>query len=194
MSLAFGKDHPPGVTICFFTELWERFSYYGMRALLIFFLTQHFLFSDEKAYLIYGAYTAMVYMTPVIGGAIANRYLGARKAVTLGAVLLVLGHFGMVFEGPPALVVENGDARLVERDPIYLNVFYLSLALIVTGVGFLKTNASTIVGALYEKGDPRRDSGFTIFLYGYKYGHLEERGFWGQYRGEFYSRLSGQAS
>src|SRR6185295_16707966 len=90
----FGK-HPPGLVVCFSTELWERFSYYGMRALLVFFLTQHFLFSDEYSFLLYGTYTALVYMTPVIGGVAADRYLGARKAVTLGAILLVLGHFGM---------------------------------------------------------------------------------------------------
>jgi len=87
-------NHPPGLLVCFSAELWERFSYYGMRALLVFYLTQHFLFSDAESYLIYGAYTAMVYLTPVVGGFIADRYLGAQKAVALGAVLLVLGHFG----------------------------------------------------------------------------------------------------
>src|SRR5580704_13117519 len=97
---ALFRNHPPGLVVCFAAELWERFSYYGMRALLVFYLTQHFLFSDADSYLIYGAYTAMVYMTPVFGGAIADRYLGARKAVAVGAVLLVLGHFGMTIEGP----------------------------------------------------------------------------------------------
>ena len=150
--------------------MWERFSYYGMRALLIYFLTQHFLFSDEKAYLIYGAYTAMVYLAPVIGGVIADRYLGPRKAVTLGAILLVLGHFGMAFEGAPALARETAAGVVIDRDPVFLNAFFFSLALIVTGVGFLKTNASTIVGALYEKGDPRRDSGFTYFYMGINIG------------------------
>ena len=170
MSVKFWKGHPPGVTICFFTELWERFSYYGMRALLIFYLTQHFLYSDEKAYLIYGAYTAMVYMLPVLGGVIADRYLGYRKAVTLGAVLLVLGHFGMVFEGPKALAITTADGLQIDRHPLYQDVFFLSLALIATGVGFLKTNVSAMVGALYEKGDPRRDSGFTYFYMGINIG------------------------
>lgn len=158
--------HPRGLVICFSTELWERFSYYGMRALLIFYLTQHFLFSDERAFLIYGAYTAMVYVMPVIGGILADRYLGARKAVVFGALLLVAGHFGMAFEGP---IAEQG-AEGVERNGFYLQVFYLSLALIITGVGFLKANISTIVGALYEKDDPRRDGGFTIFYMGINIG------------------------
>ena len=95
--------HPRGLFILFLTEMWERFSYYGMRGLLIVYLTQHFLFSDQKSSLIYGAYTALVYVMTIIGGSLADRYLGARKAVTFGAILLVLGHFGMAFEGasPP---------------------------------------------------------------------------------------------
>lgn len=145
------SQHPRGLFICFATELWERFSYYGMRALLIFYLMQHFLFSEQESYLIYGAYTALVYMTPVLGGAIADRYLGARKAVTLGSVLLVMGHFGIAFEAS-------------------VQVFYLSLALIIVGVGFLKTNASTLVGALYRPDDSRRDAGFTIFYMGINIG------------------------
>src|SRR5690606_24604543 len=94
-------------------------------------------------------------------------YLGFRKAVTLGAILLVLGHFGMAFEGAPAMETVAADGtRLVDRDPFYLQIFYLSLGLIITGVGFLKPNISTIVGALYAPEYPRRDSGFTIFYLG----------------------------
>ncbi|MEZ5920739.1 MAG: hypothetical protein R3C60_05245, partial [Parvularculaceae bacterium] len=91
--------HPRGLAILFFTEMWERFSYYGMRGLLIIYLTQHFLFSDERSAVMYGAYTALVYIMTIIGGNLADRYLGQRKAVTFGAILLVLGHFGMAFEG-----------------------------------------------------------------------------------------------
>ena len=91
--------HPRGLVILFFTEMWERFSYYGMRGLLIIYLTQHFLFSDERSAVLYGAYTALVYVMTIIGGSLADRYLGSRKAVTFGAILLVLGHFGMSFEG-----------------------------------------------------------------------------------------------
>jgi len=159
--------HPKGLMILFFTEMWERFSYYGMRALLIFYLTQHFLFGREKAYLIYGAYGALVYVTPVIGGLLADKYLGSRKAVIFGAILLVLGHLGMAFEGPTAIADGSG---VVERNPLYLNIFYLSLALIIAGVGFLKANISTIVGAMYDKGDRRRDAGFTLFYMGINLG------------------------
>ncbi|MBL8269273.1 peptide MFS transporter [Steroidobacter sp.] len=163
------SQHPRGLYVCFATELWERFSYYGMRALLIFYLMQHFLFSEGESYLIYGTYTALVYMTPVLGGAIADRYLGARKAVTLGAILLVIGHLGIAVEGPPATQIGTA-AGAVARDAVSLQIFYTSLAFIIVGVGFLKTNASTLVGALYGPNDPRRDSGFTIFYMGINLG------------------------
>lgn len=157
------RTHPKGLYILFFAEMWERFSYYGMRALLIFYLTKHFLFTDDQAYGIYGAYTTLVYVTPVIGGMLADRYLGQRKAIVIGAVLLVLGHAGMAIEGAP---VE--DPAL--RDATILNIFYFSLALIIAGVGFLKANISAIVGELYNKTDPRRDSAFTLFYVGINLG------------------------
>ena len=153
------RGQPKGLYILFFTEMWERFSYYGMRALLVFYLTKHFLFDQTAAYGLYGAYTTLVYITPVIGGYIADKFLGQRKAVAIGAVLLVLGHAGMAIEGPP---VEPGGTA----DPTVLNIFYLSLALIIMGVGFLKGNVSAIVGQLYPKTDKRRDSGFTYFYVG----------------------------
>lgn len=320
--------HPRGLAILFFTEMWERFSYYGMRGLLIIYLTQHFLFSDERSAVMYGAYTALVYVMTIVGGTLADRYLGQRKAVTFGAILLVLGHFGMAFEGsgsrqditiddtayelqaegrgdrqklyidyegetrrvmfradsqltltageqtqtylgerydaeeqevereaeyvllteprgfianlcntfglascageePPTTlqlpgqgdypVVMDGETRTVSIDgttytleessddyleivndqgttdndddvvitrvnageyevgepvqePLYVNILYLSLALIIAGVGYLKANISTIVGALYGVQDPRRDSGFTLFYMGINLG------------------------
>lgn len=162
--------HPRGLVICFLTEMWERFSYYGMRALLIFYLTQHFLFSDGAAAGIYGAYISLVYITPVIGGIVADRYLGPVKAVTLGAVLLVAGHLGMAIEGNAATELIVGGERLVERDPIFLQIFYLSLALVIMGVGFLKANISTLVGSMYERHDPRRDGAFTLFYMGINLG------------------------
>ena len=216
--------HPRGLVILFLTEMWERFSYYGMRGLLVVYLTQHFLFSDEKSSLLYGAYTALVYVMTIIGGSLADRYLGARKAVTFGAILLTLGHFGMTFEGSGskqilsynesqyqiALDGRGGDAKqqiitdsgksyvtftetdmviaepevvdlpdVISRDDFsmsveteegYLNMLYLSLALLIAGVGFLKANISTIVGSLYGFGDARRDSGFTIFYMGINMG------------------------
>src|SRR5689334_18568690 len=93
------RNHPRGLFILFFAEMWERFSYYGMRGLLIFFLTQHFLFDDKAAQGQYGAYTSLVYLLPLVGGFLADRFLGARKAVAFGALLLVAGHAGMAFEG-----------------------------------------------------------------------------------------------
>jgi POT family proton-dependent oligopeptide transporter len=165
-SSGYVLGHPKGLYVLFLTEMWERFSYYGMRTLLIFYLTKHFLFADGKAALIYGAYTALVYLVPVIGGMLADRYLGSRKAVTYGAILLVLGHFGMAFEGPPALV----DGETIVRSDFHLQIFFLSLALIISGVAFLKANISTIVGALYSQDDPRREGGFTIFYMGINIG------------------------
>ncbi|WP_323762121.1 peptide MFS transporter [Maricaulis sp.] len=325
--------HPKGLAILFFTEMWERFSYYGMRGLLIIYLTQHFLFSDERSGVMYGAYTALVYIMTIIGGTLADRYLGQRKAVTFGAILLVLGHLGMAFEGNGSrqditvagetyeleaegrgdrqqlfidyegearllvfrndsvltLTGENGETRtflgerydatdqeveraaefamvaeprgfvanicntfglsdcageapattlelpgegefpvtvtsvgddvsqsvtiggalyqLAEselsyleivddngtrdndddtvltsvadgeyavgepvREQLYVFILYLSLALIIAGVGYLKANISTIVGSLYGVEDKRRDSGFTLFYMGINLG------------------------
>ena len=105
--------HPKGLFVLFFAEMWERFSFYGMRALLIFYLTQHWLFSDGKSNLIYGAYTALVYITPVLGGYLADRYLGQRKAVLLGGVLLAFGHLFMAFEGDHGIT----DAATKQADP-----------------------------------------------------------------------------
>ena len=157
------RTHPKGLYILFFAEMWERFSYYGMRALLIFYLTKHFLFSDDQAFGIYGAYTTLVYVAPVIGGMIADRFLGQRKAILVGAILLVMGHAGMAIEGAPVT-----DPAL--RDATIVNIFYFSLALIIAGTGFLKANISAIVGELYEKTDIRRDSAFTLFYVGINLG------------------------
>ncbi|MGY1425811.1 peptide MFS transporter [Lysobacter sp. A289] len=159
--------HPRGLFVLFFAEMWERFSYYGMRAILIFYLLQHWLFAEEKAYIIYGAYTALVYITPVVGGYIADRWLGQRKAVQFGAILLVIGHGLMAFEGPgPA----SGLGAAEMQGSTYIEVFWLALAFIIMGVGFLKANISVIVGQLYGQGDPRRDPAFTIFYMGINVG------------------------
>ncbi|TDJ63741.1 MAG: MFS transporter [Proteobacteria bacterium] len=160
--------HPRGLYILFFAEMWERFSYYGMRSLLIFYLTQHLLFGDAEAFGIVATYGALVYLMPVIGGIVADRYIGFRKAVIFGAVLLCIGHFGMVFEGEPATRV--GEA--VYRNAGYLQGFYFSLAFIIMGVGFLKPSISNMVGQLYGENDPRRDGGFTIFYMGINLGAM----------------------
>ena len=160
--------HPKGLYVCFFTEMWERFSFYGMKALLLLFLIEHHKFGDRVGYDVIGAYGGLVYCIPVIGGLLADRYLGMRKAVIFGGLLLVLGHLGMAIEGNAAQSV-NG---VVVRDEGALRAFYLSLSLIIMGVGFLKPNISTIVGKLYAQEDPRRDSGFSLFYAGINLGAL----------------------
>ena len=150
--------HPKGLYMLFFAEMWERFSYYGMRALLIFYLTQHWLYNDSKSNLIYGAYTSLVYITPVLGGYLADRYLGQRKAVLFGGILLAIGHSLMVVEGVGG-----------QNDPT-INVFWAALAFIIVGSGFLKANISVMVGQLYKLTDIRRDGAYTIFYMGINVG------------------------
>ncbi|HET7541400.1 MAG TPA: peptide MFS transporter [Polyangiaceae bacterium] len=142
--------HPRVLAYLLFTETWERFSFYGMRALLVFYLTKSFLFSDRAAYAIYGSYAALVYATPVLGGLLADRLLGFRKAVLIGGVLMALGHFAMAVQS--------------------LQVFYAALALLICGNGFFKPNISSLVGRLYAASDPRRDSAFTLFYMGINLG------------------------
>lgn len=150
--------HPRGLYMLFFAEMWERFSYYGMRALLVLYLTKHWLFSDGEASMVYGAYTALVYITPVIGGYMADKYLGQRKAVLYGAILLCIGHFLMGFEGEGG---QGGPA---------MDAFWLALAFIIVGSGFLKANISVMVGQLYPLTDVRRDGAYTIFYMGINLG------------------------
>ncbi|MBI1325348.1 MFS transporter [bacterium] len=139
--------HPRGLYMLFFAEMWERFSYYGMRALLVFYMTKGFLaYGDARAAGVYGAYTGLVYATPVVGGLLADRILGFRIAVILGGVLMALGHLLMMIETQVA--------------------FYTALALLIVGNGFFKPNISSMVGKLYGEGDQRRDAGFTIFYMG----------------------------
>ncbi len=143
--------HPTGLFTLFFAEMWERFSYYGMRALLVFYMMKGFLgMNDGQAYAVYGAYTALVYATPFIGGLLADRVLGARRAVVLGGLLMAAGHLVMTIESSGA--------------------FYVALALIILGNGFFKPNISNIVGALYPEGSGKRDGGFTVFYMGINLG------------------------
>ena len=221
------RSHPRGIHVLFFTEMWERFSYYGMRAILVAYMTQHFLFDDGVAQGQYGAYTSLVYLLPLVGGFVADKYLGTRKAIAFGALLLVAGHLLMAVEQAPAtqtltyqgqtyefaaegrqdrrqtwIVVDgsryeygpaDGGGIAIEglpaaaplpsvlpagsyemsvegRNPLFVNIFYLAMSLIIMGVGFLKPNISTIVGQLYAQGDPRRDAGFTLYYFGINLG------------------------
>ena len=152
------KGHPKGLYLLFFTEMWERFSYYGMRAILILYLTKKLmeggLGMDEKyAMLLYGYFTGFVYFTPLIGGWLADRYLGKRLAVMIGGVTMMLGQF--------TLFGLNSTTGL-----------YIGLLLLIIGNGFFKPNISTLVGGLYKDGDSRRDAAFTIFYMGINLGAM----------------------
>ena len=149
--------HPTGLFILFFTELWERFSFYGMRAILVLYLTADTLgdnpglgWTNAEALELYGWYGMMVYVMSIPGGLLADRWLGQKKSVLLGGVLIILGQFTLAIES--------------------ITAFYTGLALIISGVGALKPNISTMVGGLYKKGDARRDAGFTIFYIGINIG------------------------
>lgn len=151
------QGHPKGLAILFFTEMWERFSFYGMRAILVLYLTKATLgdnpglgWTSSEALGLYGWYTMMVYFMGIPGGIIADKFLGQKKTVFLGGLFIAAGQLTLVLENMVA--------------------FYSGLALIVTGVGLLKPNISTMVGGLYKKGDPKRDSGFTIFYIGINIG------------------------
>lgn len=146
------RDHPPGLWYLFFAEMWERFSYYGLRAMLVFYITSEFMLSQEKAYGIYGTYVALVYTTPIIGGIIADHILGERKAIIMGGIMIALGHISLALPGEW--------------------LFYAGLALIISGTGLFKANISSLLGRLYKHGDHRRDAGFTLFYVGVNLGAL----------------------
>jgi POT family proton-dependent oligopeptide transporter len=152
------KIHPKALFALFMVELWERFSYYGMRALLILYMTASvidggFAFDDAKAYGIYGAYGALVYLTPLIGGFFADKLVGFRKAIVWGAILMAIGQFTLFL---------SGNANEVS--------FYIGLAVLVVGNGFFKPNISSMIGRFYEDGDKRRDGAFTLFYMGINMG------------------------
>jgi len=144
------QTHHRGLIVLFFTEMWERFSYYGMRALLVLYLSKHLGFSDLAAGQVYGAYTALVYLTPLLGGYLADKYLGNRNATYLGGILMMLGHFSLAFDK--------------------LSFFYLGLGFLILGNGFFKPNISTMVGRLYEDRPWMRESAYTYFYMGINIG------------------------
>ena len=144
------RGHPPGLYVLFSAEMWERFCYYTMRGLLTLYLVKALAMGDKRAFAIYGAYTALVYAAPVLGGLIADKILGYRRAVILGGVMMAIGEF---------LICTGQEWSL-----------YMGMGIIIVGNGYFKANISTIVGKLYDEGDPRRDSGFTIFYMGINLG------------------------
>ena len=224
--------HPRPLARLFTTEMWERMGFYGMRALLTLYLTKHFLLGDRAATGLFGGYSALLYLTPLAGGLIADQYLGAKRSVRFGAVLMALGYFALAIGGSPArsiitfdgaahevisshfhdgptsasdttrAVIDNGrrltlhsaadgslalvaaDGRIVRHlasggytetthdSPVLVAILLTALATIGVGNGFLKPNISTMVGALYDQGDSRRDAGFTIFYMGINLGSI----------------------
>ncbi|MBR9874049.1 MAG: peptide MFS transporter [Vibrionaceae bacterium] len=156
--------HPRGLFLLFGTELWERFSYYAMRAILVLYLTDTTMngglgWSTKDALDLYGTYTGLVYITPLIGGYLADNYLGQRRSILLGGALMAIGQFTLAL---PADALGLG----------YLHTFYLGLSLLIAGNGLFKPNISTMVGDLYNEGDNRRDGAFTIFYMGINLGAL----------------------
>ena len=140
---------PAGLKVLFFTEMWERFSYYGMRALLVLYLVNSLGYNRENALALYGLYTGLVYLTPMIGGALADKYLGKRRAAVIGAAVMMLGHFAMAFE----------------------SLLHVALGLLIVGNGFFKANTTSMVGDLYDgEHDPRRAGGYSIFYMGINLG------------------------
>ena len=143
--------HPAGLFVLFFTEMWERFSYYGMRALLVLFLVSSagiggWEWSNAEALSLYGTYTGLVYLTPMFGGLIADKFTGYKVAIIIGALLMTLGHASMAFETEP--------------------MFYLGLGLLIIGNGLFKPNISSIVGGLYKGNEEKKDAGYTLFYMG----------------------------
>ena len=138
--------HPRGLGLLFLTEMWERFSYYGMRALLVLYLVNKLEWDTARAAGLYGTYTMLVFLTPMIGGYLADRFIGTHRSLVIGALIISCGHFVLALPG--------------------MNAFYTGLGLVIIGTGFFKANVSTMVGQLYGDGDTRRDSGFTLFYMG----------------------------
>ena len=148
MTKLINNKNPYSLTTLFFTEMWERFSYYGMRALLVLYLVNSLNYSDADALHIYAIYTGLVYLTPIIGGYLADKYLGTQKTIFIGGITMMLGHFLMVFP----------------------NLLFLAMGLLIIGNGYFKPNISTLLGRLYKDNDVRRDSGFSIFYIGINLG------------------------
>ncbi|HAL95263.1 MAG TPA: MFS transporter [Chitinophagaceae bacterium] len=152
--------HPKGLAVLFATEMWERFNYYGMRAILVLFMTKALLFDKAFASNLYGSYTSLVYLTPLLGGYIADRYWGNQRSIIVGGILMALGEFLLFFCASTYQSAPDVSAML----------FFSGLGLMITGNGFFKPNISALVGQLYPKGDRRIDSAYTIFYMGINVG------------------------
>jgi proton-dependent oligopeptide transporter, POT family len=151
--------HPRGLTLLFFTEMWERFSYYGMRAIFSLYMVNALLFSRAKASEIYGSYTGLVYLTPLIGGYVADRYWGNRKSIVRGGISMAIGQFFMF-----------GSASVYNNIALAVPLMWAGLVFMIVGNGFFKPNISSMIGQLYSEGDKRRDAAYTIFYMGINLG------------------------
>jgi POT family proton-dependent oligopeptide transporter len=155
------KGHPKGLYLLFTVEMWERFSYYGMRAIFILYLTKALLIDAKAAGGIFGTYTSLVYLTPLLGGFIADRYWGNRRAILVGGILMAIAQFLMFFS-----------ASSYDQTASAIPLMYVALGFLIVGNGFFKPNISSMVGSLYPKGDTRIDSAYTIFYMGINAGAL----------------------
>jgi POT family proton-dependent oligopeptide transporter len=150
------KGHPKGLYVLFATEMWERFNYYGMRAILVLFMTKALLFDKVFASSIYGSYTGLVYLTPLVGGYIADRYWGNKRSIILGGLVMAIGEFVLFFCG--SMYKSNPEIAAL--------LFFTGLGLMIAGNGFFKPNISAMVGQLYPENDKRKDSAYTVFYMG----------------------------
>lgn len=157
MDTSVQKGHPKGLYLLFMTEMWERFSYYGMRAIFVLYMTKMLLMGDAEASEIYGSYTGLVYLTPLLGGYLSDRFLGNRRSIEVGGILMAIGQFFMFFSAST-----TGSSAIT--------LMWVGLTMLIIGNGFFKPNISTMVGQLYPKGDRRVDSAFTIFYMGINLG------------------------
>ena len=157
MDTAVQKGHPRGLYLLFMTEMWERFSYYGMRAIFVLYMVKMLAFDDAKASEIYGSYTGLVYLTPLLGGYLSDRFLGNRRSIEIGGILMAIGQFLMFFSA-------------ASSGAMAITLMWIGLTSLIIGNGFFKPNISTMVGQLYPKGDRRVDAAFTIFYMGINLG------------------------
>ncbi len=148
----FRKRHPKALYLLFLTELWERFGFYAQQTILVLYMSQALRYSDQEAFLVYGAFSAMLYLTPTMGGYLADRFLGFQKAILLGSLLFIIGYLLTAIPGN--------------------KIFFLGLSFVIIANGFFKPNVSTLVGDLYTANDPRREGGFTLFYMGINIGSL----------------------
>ncbi|MFZ9661009.1 MAG: oligopeptide:H+ symporter, partial [Chitinophagaceae bacterium] len=155
-----GKAHPKGLYILFTTEMWERFNYYGMRAILVLFMTKALMYDKTIASQMYGSYTSLSYLTPLLGGFMADRYFGSKRSIIVGGLTMALGEFILFFCG----------STYASNPQLSTILFFSGLGFMIAGNGFFKANIASLVGQLYPAGDRRIDAAYTIFYMGINVG------------------------